>query len=333
MIALTLPDGAVREFDGPVSGFDVAKSISSSLAKKSFAIIVNGEVRDLSREIDTDATIEIVTKGHDEVLPLIRHDCAHVMAEAVQELYPDTQVTIGPSIENGFYYDFARATPFTPDDLVKIEKQMHKIIERNEPIVREVWDRNEAIKFFLDKGEKYKAEIIRDLPETETITCYRQGDFIDLCRGPHAPSTGKIGKAFKLMKVAGAYWRGNSDNEMLQRIYGTCWESKEDLDAYLHMLEEAEKRDHRRLGREMDLFHMQEEAQGSVFWHDKGLKLYRKVENYIRDRLDDAGYQEVRTPQLVDRVLWEKSGHWEKFRENMFTTTPDEDDPEKGTRP
>ncbi|WP_417825229.1 threonine--tRNA ligase [Thalassospira povalilytica] len=329
MIALTLPDGAVREFNGPVSGFDVAKSISSSLAKKSFAIIVNGEVRDLSREIDTDATIEIVTKGHDEVLPLIRHDCAHVMAEAVQELYPDTQVTIGPSIENGFYYDFARATPFTPDDLVKIEKQMHKIIERNEPIVREVWDRNEAIKFFLDKGEKYKAEIIRDLPETETITCYRQGDFIDLCRGPHAPSTGKIGKAFKLMKVAGAYWRGNSDNEMLQRIYGTCWESKEDLDAYLHMLEEAEKRDHRRLGREMDLFHMQEEAQGSVFWHDKGLKLYRKVENYIRDRLDDAGYQEVRTPQLVDRVLWEKSGHWEKFRENMFTTTPDEDDPEK----
>ena len=329
MIALTLPDGAVREFDGPVSGFDVAKSISSSLAKKSFAIIVNGEVRDLAREIDTDATIEIVTKGHAEVLPLIRHDCAHVMAEAVQELYPDTQVTIGPSIENGFYYDFARETPFTPDDLVKIEKQMHKIIERNEPIVREVWDRNEAIKFFLDKGEKYKAEIIEDLPETETITCYRQGDFIDLCRGPHAPSTGKIGKAFKLMKVAGAYWRGNSDNEMLQRIYGTCWESKEDLDAYLHMLEEAEKRDHRRLGREMDLFHMQEEAQGSVFWHDKGLKLYRKVENYIRDRLDAAGYQEVRTPQLVDRVLWEKSGHWEKFRENMFTTTPDEDDPEK----
>ncbi|WP_336232664.1 threonine--tRNA ligase [Thalassospira sp. CH_XMU1458] len=329
MIALTLPDGAVREFDGPVSGFDVAKSISSSLAKKSFAIIVNGEVRDLAREIDTDATIEIVTKGHAEVLPLIRHDCAHVMAEAVQELYPDTQVTIGPSIENGFYYDFARETPFTPDDLVKIEKQMHKIIERNEQIVREVWDRDEAIKFFLDKGEKYKAEIIRDLPETETITCYRQGDFIDLCRGPHAPSTGKIGKAFKLMKVAGAYWRGNSDNEMLQRIYGTCWESKEDLDAYLHMLEEAEKRDHRRLGREMDLFHMQEEAQGSVFWHDKGLKLYRKVETYIRDRLDAAGYQEVRTPQLVDRVLWEKSGHWEKFRENMFTTTPDEDDPEK----
>jgi threonyl-tRNA synthetase len=329
MIALTLPDGAVREFDGPVSGFDVAKSISSSLAKKSFAIIVNGEVRDLAREIDTDATIEIVTKGHAEVLPLIRHDCAHVMAEAVQELYPDTQVTIGPSIENGFYYDFARETPFTPDDLVKIEKQMHKIIERNEPIVREVWDRDEAIKFFLDKGEKYKAEIIRDLPESETITCYRQGDFIDLCRGPHAPSTGKIGKAFKLMKVAGAYWRGNSDNEMLQRIYGTCWESKEDLDAYLHMLEEAEKRDHRRLGREMDLFHMQEEAQGSVFWHDKGLKLYRKVETYIRDRLDAAGYQEVRTPQLVDRVLWEKSGHWEKFRENMFTTTPDEDDPEK----
>ena len=329
MIALTLPDGAVREFDGPVSGFDVAKSISSSLAKKSFAIIVNGEVRDLAREIDTNATIEIVTKGHKEVLPLIRHDCAHVMAEAVQELYPDTQVTIGPSIENGFYYDFARETPFTPDDLVKIEKQMHKIVERNEPIVREVWDRNEAIKFFLEKGENYKAEIIRDLPESETITCYRQGDFIDLCRGPHAPSTGKIGKSFKLMKVAGAYWRGNSDNAMLQRIYGTCWESKEDLDAYLHMLEEAEKRDHRRLGREMDLFHMQEEAQGSVFWHDKGLKLYRKVETYIRDRLDDAGYQEVRTPQLVDRVLWEKSGHWEKFRENMFTTTPDEADPEK----
>jgi len=329
MIALTLPDGAVREFDGPVSGFDVAKSISPSLAKKSFAIIVNGELRDLSRKIDTDAAIEIVTKGHKEVLPLIRHDCAHVMAEAVQELYPDTQVTIGPSIENGFYYDFARKTPFTPDDLIKIEKQMHKIVERNEKIEREVWDRNEAIKFFLEKGEDYKAEIIRDLPETETITCYRQGNFIDLCRGPHAPSTGKIGKAFKLMKVAGAYWRGNSDNEMLQRIYGTCWETQEDLDAYLHMLEEAEKRDHRRLGREMDLFHMQEEAQGSVFWHDKGLKLYRKVETYIRERLDAEGYQEVRTPQLVDRILWEKSGHWEKFRENMFTTTPDEDDPEK----
>ena len=225
MIALTLPDGAVREFDGPVSGFDVAKSISASLAKKSFAIIVNGELRDLSREIDTDAAIEIVTRGHKEVLPLIRHDCAHVMAEAVQELYPDTQVTIGPSIENGFYYDFARKTPFTPDDLIKIEKQMHKIVERNEKIEREVWDRNEAIKFFLEKGEDYKAEIIRDLPETETITCYRQGNFIDLCRGPHAPSTGKIGKAFKLMKVAGAYWRGNSDNEMLQRIYGTCWEN------------------------------------------------------------------------------------------------------------
>jgi threonyl-tRNA synthetase len=329
MIALTLPDGAVREFDGPVSGFDVAKSISSSLAKKSYAIIVNGELRDLAREIDTDATIEIVTKGHDEVLPLIRHDCAHVMAEAVQELYPDTQVTIGPSIENGFYYDFARKTPFTPDDLVKIEKKMHEIINRNEKIEREVWDRDEAIKFFLAKGEDYKAEIIRDLPATETITCYRQGDFIDLCRGPHSPSTGKIGKAFKLMKVAGAYWRGNSDNEMLQRIYGTCWENQEQLDAYLHMLEEAEKRDHRRLGREMDLFHLQEEAQGSVFWHDKGWKLYRKVENYVRERLDDAGYQEVRTPQLLDRVLWEKSGHWEKFRENMFTTTPDEDDPER----
>ncbi|MDP2698011.1 threonine--tRNA ligase [Thalassospira sp.] len=326
MIALTLPDGAVRQFDGPVSGLDVAKSIGSSLAKKALAVKYNGEVRDLARLIEADGTLEIVTKGHPEALPLMRHDCAHVMAEAVQELYPDTQVTIGPSIENGFYYDFARKTPFTPDDLVRIEKRMKEIVDRNETIEREVWDRNEAIKFFLDKGESYKAEIIRDLPETETITCYRQGNFIDLCRGPHMPSTAKLGKAFKLMKVAGAYWRGNSDNEMLQRIYGTCWEDDEQLNAYLHMLEEAEKRDHRRLGREMDLFHMQEEAQGSVFWHARGLTLYRAIENYIRERLDAAGYQEVRTPQLVDRVLWEKSGHWEKFRENMFTTAPDSDE-------
>ena len=293
---------------------------------------MNGAVRDLTRLIETDAQISVLAR-HDaenaEVLALLRHDCAHVMAEAVQELYPDTQVTIGPAIENGFYYDFAREESFTPDDLVKIEKRMQQIVERDETIIREVWDRHEAIAFFKGKGEVFKAEIIADLPEEEVITCYRQGDFIDLCVGPHLPSTGKLGKAFKLMKVAGAYWRGDHRNPMLQRIYGTCWATEPQLKAYLQMLEEAEKRDHRRLGREMDLFHMQEEAQGSVFWHEKGWKLYRTVESHVRARLDAENYQEVKTPQLVDRSLWEKSGHWDKFRENMFTTVPEEEDPDK----
>lgn len=326
MISLTLPDGAVRAFDGPATGLDVAESISKSLAKKALAIKVDGMLWDLTRTIDTDAAVEIVTRDHGDALELLRHDCAHVLAEAVKELYPDTQVTIGPAIENGFYYDFARNTPFTPDDLVKIEKRMKDIVDRNEAIEREVWDRDAAIDFFKSQGESYKAEIIADLPEGETITLYRQGGFIDLCRGPHLPATGRLGKAFKLMKVAGAYWRGDSNNEMLQRIYGTCWANETQLKEHLHRLEEAEKRDHRRLGREMDLFHLQEEAQGSVFWHQKGWTLYRTVENHVRDRLDAAGYDEVRTPQLVDRVLWERSGHWDKFRENMYTTTPDEDD-------
>ena len=332
MVAITLPDGSVRDFAGPVSGLELAQSISKSLAKKAIAVIVNGAVRDLTRTIEEDAQVSILEKQdaeNEEVLALLRHDCAHVMAEAVQELYPETQVTIGPAIENGFYYDFAREESFTPEDLVKIEKRMHQIVERNETIMREVWDRHEAIAFFKEKGEVFKAEIISDLPEEEIITCYRQGDFIDLCVGPHLPSTGKLGKAFKLMKVAGAYWRGDHRNPMLQRIYGTCWATEQQLKTYLHMLEEAEKRDHRRLGREMDLFHMQEEAQGSVFWHEKGWKLYRTVESHVRARLEAENYQEVKTPQLVDRSLWEKSGHWDKFRENMFTTVPEENDADK----
>ena len=332
MVAITLPDGSVRDFASAVSGLDLAQSISKSLAKKAIAVKVNGAVRDLTRPIEEDAEVSVLTRNeaeNAEVLDLLRHDCAHVMAEAVQELYPETQVTIGPAIENGFYYDFAREESFTPDDLVKIEKRMQQIVERDETIIREVWDRHEAIAFFKQKGEVFKAEIISDLPEEEIITCYRQGDFIDLCVGPHLPSTGKLGKAFKLMKVAGAYWRGDHRNPMLQRIYGTCWATEPQLKAYLQMLEEAGKRDHRRLGREMDLFHMQEEAQGSVFWHEKGWKLYRTVESHVRARLEAENYREVKTPQLVDRSLWEKSGHWDKFRENMFTTVPEHDDADK----
>lgn len=318
MVAITLPDGSVRNFDGPVSGFDLASDIGPGLAKAALAVRHDGEVKDLSTVFETDVEIAIITSRDEEALELIRHDTAHVLAEAVQELFPGTQVTIGPSIENGFYYDFARDVPFTPDDLVKMEAKMAEIIARDEPFVREVWDRNEAIKLIKDMGEHYKAELIEAIPEGDEVSIYRQGKWFDLCRGPHLPSTGKIGKAYKLMKLAGAYWRGDSNNAMLQRVYGTAWADKKQLKQHLHMLEEAEKRDHRRLGREMKLFHQQEEAAGSVFWHPKGWRLYRTVMDYMRKRLDAAGYVEVNTPQLVDRQLWEDSGHWEKFRENMF---------------
>ncbi|MFP6688083.1 MAG: threonine--tRNA ligase [Alphaproteobacteria bacterium] len=320
---ITLPDGSTRSFDNPVSGLEIATSIGPGLAKAALVISVDGELRDLSRPIETDAAISIVTAKDDAGLEVLRHDTAHLMAEAVKELYPDTQVTIGPAIENGFYYDFARTEPFTPDDLVAIEARMAEIVKRDEEITREVWPREKAVEFFKQAGEHYKAEIIAGIPGDEDITLYRQGDFIDLCRGPHLPSTGRIG-AFKLTKIAGAYWRGNSDNEMLQRIYGTAWATEKDLKAYLHRLEEAEKRDHRRLGREMNLFHLQQEAMGMVFWHPHGWRLYRTVQTYIRQRLDAAGYVEVKTPELIDRSLWEASGHWEKFREHMFTTEAEE---------
>jgi threonyl-tRNA synthetase (EC 6.1.1.3)/Ser-tRNA(Thr) hydrolase (EC 3.1.1.-) len=285
---------------------------------------IDGEVKDLLLPIERDADVSLVTADDADAVELLRHDAAHVMAEAVQELYPGTQVTIGPAIENGFYYDFARAEPFTPDDLPRIEERMREIVDRDEPIRREVWDRDAAILHFKSIGEHYKAEIIEDLPAGEPISVYRQGDWLDLCRGPHLASTGRLGKAFKLMKVAGAYWRGDSRNAQLQRIYGTAWTSKKQLDAYLTMLEEAEKRDHRRLGREMNLFHLQEEAAGAVFWHPLGWTLYRTLQAYMRRRLEAEGYVEVNTPQLIDRTLWERSGHWEKFRENMFTAEAEE---------
>mgnify|MGYP000210712016 FL=1 len=321
-VNITLPDGSVRVFDGPVSGLELAADIGPGLAKAALALRIDGEMVDLKKTLDTDVSVAIVTvkEEGDDVLELIRHDAAHVMAEAVKELYPETQVTIGPSITDGFYYDFARAKPFTPDDLEKIEKRMHDIVDRDESIDREEWGRDEAVKFFEDKGEAYKAEIIASIPVDQPIGIYTQGDFQDLCRGPHLPSTKKLGHAFKLMKLAGAYWRGDSNNEMLQRIYGTAWRNEKELKAYLNRLEEAERRDHRKLGKEMDLFHMQEEAVGMVFWHSKGWTLYRTLENYIRNKLEQADYQEVKTPQLVDRKLWEDSGHWEKFRENMYTT-------------
>ncbi|AMW34661.1 threonine--tRNA ligase [Haematospirillum jordaniae] len=320
MVAITLPDGNVRAFDHPVTGMDLAHSISPGLAKAALAVLVDGEMRDLNRVIESDATVSILTARDDAALELLRHDAAHVMAQAVQELYPGTQVTIGPSIENGFYYDFARDEPFSTDDLEAIEARMREIVDRNLDIVREVWDRNEAIAHFESIGEVYKAEIIRDLPGSETITVYRQGDWKDLCRGPHLPSTGRLGKAFRLMKVAGAYWRGDSRNAMLQRIYGTAWATSRQLDDHLHMLEEAEKRDHRRLGKELDLFHFQSEAHGAVFWHPKGWSIYRTLQTYMRNRLEASGYVEVNTPQLVDSVLWEQSGHWGKYREHMFVT-------------
>ncbi len=319
-VKLTLPDGSVREFPRPVTGADVAADIGPGLAKAALAVRVDGEMRDLNREIEDDADLSIVTAKDEDALELLRHDAAHVMAQAVQELFPGTQVTIGPAIENGYYYDFARKEPFSTDDFEKIEKRMQAIVDQDLEIVREVWDRDEAIKHFKSIGEDYKAEIIGSIPAGEQVTIYRQGDWMDLCRGPHLPSTGKLGKAFKLMKLAGAYWRGDSRNEMLQRIYGTAWANDKQLKSYLHMLEEAEKRDHRRLGRSMDLFHLQEEAVGAVFWHEKGWTLYRTIEAYMRRRLEAADYREVKTPQLVDRVLWEHSGHWEKFREHMFVS-------------
>lgn len=323
-IKITFPDGAAREFSRNVSGEEIAKSISISLAKVALAIKVNGEIRDLSRAIETDAAIEIITpKSGADALEIIRHDAAHIMAEAVKELFPDTQVTIGPAIEHGFFYDFARKTPFALEDLERIENKMREIVKRDEPLVREVWSRNDAAKFFASIGEKYKAEIISAIPQDQDITLYRQGNFIDLCRGPHAPSTSHV-KHFKLMKLAGAYWRGDSKNEMLQRIYGTAWESKESLENHLKMLEEAEKRDHRKIGRALDLFHIQEEAVGSVFWHPKGWVIFREIESYIRGKLERDGYVEVKTPQMVDKILWEKSGHWEKFRENMFVAESEE---------
>ncbi|MSP20639.1 MAG: threonine--tRNA ligase [Alphaproteobacteria bacterium] len=322
MVALTLPDGKVRSYPGPATGAELAKDIGPGLAKAAMAIRVNGKVWDLTRPIELDATVSIVTRKDDDatVYDIIRHDTAHILAEAVKELYPETQVTIGPNVEDGFYYDFARKTPFTPEDLARIEERMREIVKRNEPLVREVWDRQKAVSFFESLGEKYKAEIINAFPPNEEVSVYKQGTFIDLCRGPHGPTTGHVGTGFKLMKIAGAYWRGDSKNEMLQRVYGTAWRDERELAAYLTRLEEAEKRDHRRLGREMDLFHFQEEAAGMPFWHAKGWTLYRVLEDYIRARLKKANYIEVHTPQLIDRSLWEQSGHWEKFGQNMYTT-------------
>lgn len=318
MIELKFPDGAVREFPAGSTARDVAASISPSLAKKAVLAELNGQQRDMGRELETGGDFRLIMRDDPEALYTIRHDTAHVLAEAVQKLFPGTQVTIGPAIEDGFYYDFARDEPFSTDDFAAIEKEMGRIVDRDAKFEREVWDRDEAIKFFEDRGEAFKAELIRDLPENETITIYRQGEWLDLCRGPHFPSTRHVGKAFKLTKLAGAYWRGDSNREQLQRIYGTAWASKEDLDAYLTRLEEAEKRDHRKLGRSMDLFHMQEEGKGMVFWHPKGWVLWRTLEAYMRRRLDAAGYVEVKTPQVLDRVFWEKSGHWDKYRPNMF---------------
>jgi threonyl-tRNA synthetase len=319
MISIHLPDGSIRSFDRPVSAAEVAASIGPGLAKAAIAAKIDGKLVDLSHVIDRDATVAIVTDRDPEGLEVLRHSTAHLLAYAVKELFPDAQVTIGPVIDNGFYYDFSYKRPFTPEDLAAIEKKMAELAAKNEPVTREVWNRDDAVRFFESIGEKYKAEIIASIPADEPISLYREGNFVDLCRGPHVPSTGKL-KVFKLMKVAGAYWRGDSRNEMLQRIYGTAWAKKEEQDAYLKMLEEAERRDHRRLGRELDLFHFQDEAPGLVFWHPKGWAIWQQVEQYMRKVYQDNGYQEVRAPQILDRSLWERSGHWEKYRENMFTT-------------
>jgi threonyl-tRNA synthetase len=317
---IELPDGSIRRFDGPVSGHEIASNISRNLARDAVAVRVNDRLWDLTRPIDADARIEIVTRDSADGTELLRHDAAHVLAEAVKELWPDTQVTIGPAIENGFYYDFARSDPFTPEDLERIEARMREIVDRDEPIVREVWKRRDAIEFFRALGEEYKAQIIEDIPANEELTLYRQGDFIDLCRGPHLPSTGRLGKAFRLLRVSGAYWRGDARNAMLQRIYGTAWPNDKLLRQYLEQLEQAEKRDHRRLGRSMGLFHFQEEAPGAVFWHAKGWSLFQNLLQFMRQRQTDAGYTEVNTPELMDRSLWQASGHWESFGEHMFTT-------------
>ena len=322
---ITLPDNSVRSFDGSVDGFELASVIGPGLAKSAMMMIIDGNERDLSFRIEQDCNVVIVTRKDAVALDLIRHDCAHVMAEAVTELYPETQVTIGPAIENGFYYDFYREKPFTEGDLETIETKMHEIIDRGDPFEREVWARDDAMAHYEKIEEPFKVELIQGIPDDEQISFYRQGNFLDLCRGPHAPSTKHVGHAFKLMSVAGAYWRGDSSKPMLQRIYGTAWPDDKKLKAYLNMLEEAEKRDHRRLGRELDLFHMQEEAVGSIFWHPRGWSLYREIEAHVRRRLEDGDYKEVKTPQLIDRSLWEASGHWDKFRENMFTADSEDD--------
>jgi len=327
MVNVTLPDGSVRQFDNPVTVGEVAASIGAGLAKAALAGRVNGKLVDTSHLIASDAGLAIVTAKDADALDLIRHDAAHVMAQAVQELYPGTQVTIGPAIEDGFYYDFARETPFTPEDLVAIEKRMDEIVKRDLPIQREVWEREAAKKAFADLGETYKVQIIEDvIPAGEELSIYRQGDWFDVCRGPHLPSTGKLPRAYKLMKLAGAYWRGDSKNPMLQRIYGTAWAKKEDLEAYLFRLEEAEKRDHRRLAKQLDLLHMQEEAPGMVFWHPKGWIVWQQIEQYMRQQFVEYGYQEVRTPAVMDKSLWEKSGHWDNYRDNMFTTASENRD-------
>lgn len=319
MPGITLPDGSKRQFDHPVSVIDVAEAIGPGLAKATLAGEVNGRLVDASYEITDDADLRIITDRDEEGLEIIRHSCAHLMAQAVKELFPEAQVTIGPVIENGFYYDFAYERPFTPEDIKAIEKKMNELAQKDFVVQRSVMGRDEAVKFFRDMGEEYKAEIIESIPANEELSLYKQGEFIDLCRGPHVPGTGKL-KAFKLMKVAGAYWRGDSSNEMLQRIYGTAWGNKKDLKAYLHRLEEAEKRDHRKLGRKQDLFHFQEEAPGMVFWHPNGWTIYKIIRDYVSNKMRDNGYQEIHTPQMADRSLWERSGHWDKFQDDMFTT-------------
>lgn len=318
MPIIKLPDGSERSYESSVTGAEIAVTIGKSLARDAVAIRVDGELWDLTRSIADDSPVEIVTRDTADGLELLRHDAAHVLAEAVKELWPDTQVTIGPAIENGFYYDFAREEPFTPEDLLVIEERMKQIVDRDENIQREVWQRDKAMEFFRSIGEEYKAQIIEDIPQNETLTLYRQGNFIDLCRGPHLPSTGRLGKAFHLTRVSGAYWRGDSRNAMLQRIYGTAWANDKQLRKYLMQLEEAEKRDHRRLGRIMDLFHFQEEAPGAIFWHPKGWNVFQRLIAYMRRRQNDAGYQEVNAPELMDLSLWQASGHWEAFGQHMF---------------
>ena len=324
MVLIKFPDGTKKNFSNSIKGDELAKSISSSLSKSAIAISINGQLKDLDFEINKDCDAQIITKESELGIEILRHDAAHVMAESVKTLYPDVQVTIGPPIENGFYYDFSKKVPFTPEDLNKIEKKMLEIINKNESFEREVWDRKKAINYFKDQGEIYKTEIIKDIPNKDEISIYKQGKFLDLCKGPHSPSTGKIGKFFKLIKLAGAYWRGDSNNEMLQRIYGTAWTTKNDLDNYLQILEEAGKRDHRKLGREMDLFHFQEESPGSIFWHNKGWDVFMRLQNYLRKKQSEAGYEEINTPDMLDRSMWEKSGHWEKFKENMFTISTED---------
>lgn len=325
MPIITLPDGSTKSYSDATDGLTVAGDIGKRLAQAAVAVRVNGEMRDLTTPITADANLEVITRNSEEGLELLRHDAAHVMAEAVKELFPDTQVTIGPAITDGFYYDFSREEAFTPEDLETIEARMREIVARDESIAREEWDRDDAVEFFRSIGEHYKAEIIASIPASEVISLYRQGEFIDLCRGPHLPSTGRLGSAFKLTKLAGAYWRGNSANEMLQRIYGTAWAEPKQLKAYLHRLEEAEKRDHRKLGKQMDLFHFQEEAVGSVFWHPRGWALFQALIEYMRARQQEAGYHEINTPELMDRSLWEASGHWETFGENMFTSKTEDE--------